>query len=76
MQTCINVLVLIYTSVYFDIGLIMKALEVIYIKPMYVQCIIPGGMSLLIAVFASMGYLHGEAGLGELSFEFEFVCSF
>ena len=33
-------------------------------------------MHLLIAGFASIGYLHGEAGLTELSFEFEFVCSF
>ena len=32
-------------------------------------------MHLLIAGFASIGYLHGEAGLRELSFEFEFVCS-
>ena len=27
-------------------------------------------MHLLIAGFASIGYLHGEAGLRELSFEF------
>ena len=33
------------------------------------------GMQLLIAGFASIGYLHGEAGLRELSFELEFVCS-
>ena len=32
-------------------------------------------MHLLIAGFASNEYLHGEAGLRELSFEFEFVCS-
>ena len=34
-------------------------------------------MHLLIAGFASIGYLHGEAGLRDLSFEFEFefVCS-
>ena len=30
-------------------------------------------MHLLIAGFASIGYLHGEAELRELSFEFEFV---
>ena len=34
-----------------------------------------GGMHLLITGFASIGYLHGTARLGELSFEFEFVCS-
>ena len=34
-----------------------------------------GGMYLLITGFASIGYLHGKARLGEMSFEFEFVCS-
>ena len=32
-------------------------------------------MHLLIAGVASIGYLHGEAGLRKLSFEFEIVCS-
>ena len=32
-----------------------------------------GGMHLLITGFASIGYLHGKARLGELLFEFEFV---
>ena len=32
-------------------------------------------MHFLIADFASIGYLHGEAGIRELPFEFEFVCS-
>ena len=32
-------------------------------------------MHLLIPGFASIRYLHGEAGLRELSFELEFVCS-
>ena len=32
-------------------------------------------MHLLIAGFASIEILHGEAGLRELSFEFELVCS-
>ena len=55
----------------------MKALEITWSKPMYMQYIFQceGGMHLLIAGFASIGYLHGEAGLRELSFEFEFVCS-
>ena len=34
-----------------------------------------GGMHLLITGFASIGYLHGKARPGELSFEIEFVCS-
>ena len=58
-------------------GLLMIALETTWDKPMYMQCIFPceGGMRLLLAGFVSIGYLHGEAGLRELSFEFEFVCS-
>ena len=75
MQTCINVLVQIYTSAYFDMGLLMNALETFWTKPMYMQCIFlcEGGMHLQIAGFASIGYLYGEAGLRELSFEFA-VC--
>ena len=48
----------------------MKALEITWAKPMYMQCIYPceGGMHLLIAGLASIGYLHGEAGLREPSF--------
>ena len=66
-----------YTSAYFDMGLLMKALEISWAKPMYMQYIFPcgGGMYLLKAGFASTGYLCGRAGLRELSFEFEFVCS-
>ena len=78
MQTCLNVLVQIYTSAYFDMGLFTKALEIIWaIEPMYMKYIFlcEGGMHLLITGFASIGYLHGKARLGELSFEFEFVCS-
>ena len=77
MQTCINVPAQIFTSAYFDMGLLMKALEITWAKSMYMQYMFPcrGGMHLLIAGFASIGYLHREAGHRELSFEFEFVCS-
>ena len=77
MQTCINVLVQIYTSAYFDMGLYTKALEITWAKPIYMKYIFlcNGGMHLLITGFASIGYLHGKARLGVLSFEFEFVCS-
>ena len=71
MQTCINVLVEIYTSAYFDTGLFTKALiEITSAKPMYMKYIFlcEGGMHLLITGFASIGYLHGKARLGELSF--------
>ena len=55
MQTCINVLVQIYTSAYFDMGLFMKALEITWAKPMYMKYIFlcEGGMHLLITGFAS-----------------------
>ena len=77
MQTCINVLVKIYTSAYFDMGLFTKTLEITWAKPMYMKYtfLCEGGMHLLITGFASIGYLHGQARLEELSFEFMFVCS-
>ena len=70
MQSCINVLVQIYTSAYFDMGLFTKALEITWAKPMYMKYIFlcEGGMHLLITGFASIGYLHGKARLGE------FIC--
>ena len=58
-------------------GLFTKALEITWAKPMYMKYIFlcNGGMHHLITGFASIGYLHGKARLGVLSFEFEFVCS-
>ena len=49
----------------------MKALEITLTKPMDMQYKFPceGGMHLLMAGFASIGYLHGKAGLRELLFE-------
>ena len=60
MQTSINVLVKIYTPAIFDMGLLIKALEITWAKPLYMQFIFPcgGGMHLLIAGFASIGYLY------------------
>ena len=77
MQTCKKVLVQIYTSAYFDMGLFTKALEITWAKPMYMKYIFlcEGGMHLPITGFAGIEYLHGKARLGELSFEFDFVCS-
>ena len=58
-------------------GLLMKALELTWAKPMHMlyTCIFlcGGGMNLLKASFANSGYLHGKSGLRELSFEFT-VC--
>ena len=50
MQTCIK-LVQIHTSAYFDMGLLMKALEITWAKPMHIRCIVPceGLMHLFIA---------------------------
>ena len=75
---CINALIQNHISAYFDMSLLMKALEITWAKPMYMQYIFPcdGDMYLLIVGFASIGYSHGEAGLRELSYEFEFVLSF
>ena len=74
MQTCINVLVQNYTSAYFDMGLLTKASEITWaIILYYISFYVEGGMHLLITGFASIGYLHGKARLGELLFEFEFV---
>ena len=77
MQSCINVLVYIYTSAYFDMGLFTKALEITWAKPMYMKYIVlcEIGMHLLITGFASIGCIHGKARRRELSFEFMFVCS-
>ena len=65
MQMCINLLVQIYTSAYFDMGLFTKALEITWAKPMYMKYIFlcEGGMHRLITGFASIGYLHGKARL-------------
>ena len=64
MQTCINVLVQIFKSAYsyFDMGLLMKVLEITWAKPTHMQYIFPcgGAMHLLMEGFASIGYLHGE----------------
>ena len=64
-----------YMSAYFYVGLFTKVLEITWAKPMYMKYIFlcEGDMHLLITGFASIGYLHGKARLGELSFEF--VCS-
>ena len=63
MQTCINILVQIYTSTYFDMALFTKALEITWAKPMYMKYIFlcEGGMHLLITGLASIGYLNGKA---------------
>ena len=70
MKACINVLGL-YASAYFDMGSLMKVLEISWAKPMDMQCILPfeGGVYLIMAGFASIGHLRGAEGLRELLFE-------
>ena len=52
----------IYESEYFDMGLLLKALEITWAKPIDMHCTFPckGGMNLLMAAFASITHLHGE----------------
>ncbi|MEW8548470.1 MAG: hypothetical protein AB2693_33625 [Candidatus Thiodiazotropha sp.] len=71
MKECINALGQTYAPVYFDMGLLTKALEITWTKPTDMTGIIPceGGMHLLMAVFAGIGHLYGDAGLRELLFE-------
>ena len=42
----------LFTSAYFDMGLLMKVLEITWAKPMYMQYIFPcgGGMHVLLAM--------------------------
>ena len=40
MKACINVLGQIYVSEYFDMGLLLKALEITLATPMGIQCIL------------------------------------
>ena len=70
-KECLNALGQTHTPVYFDMGLLTKALEITWAKPVDLQGVIPceGGMHFLMAVFAGIGYLYGDAGLRELLFE-------
>ena len=71
MNACINDVVQIYASAYFDMGYLMKALEILLAKAMDMQCISPckGGMHLLMADFASIRQLHCKTRPRKLSFE-------
>ena len=71
MKACINDLGQIYAYAYFDMGSLMKALEITCAKPMDMQYIsrCKGGMHLLMSGFASIRHLHSERGLRNLSLE-------
>ena len=59
------------TSVYFDMGLLTKALGTTLAQQEELQGVIPceRGMHLLMCVFAVIGHLYGDAGLRELMFD-------
>ena len=71
MKECINALGQMNAPVYFDMGLLTKALEITLAKLVDMQGIMPceGGIHLLMAVFAGIGHLYDDAGLRELLFE-------
>ena len=53
------------TSVFFDMGLVTKALEVTWSHPDELAGVIPGedGMHLIMSIITGIGYLYGDAGL-------------
>ena len=55
----------------FDMGLLSKALEVVWAKPKEFEGVIPleGGMHFLMSCFAGIGFVYGELGLKELLYE-------
>lgn len=60
-----------YSPVVFDMGLLTKALEIVWANPVELSGVIPcaGGMHFLIAVFSGIGTLYGDAGLRQLLYE-------
>ena len=57
-----------YIPVCFDMGLLTKALEIIWAHQSELSGVIPieGGMHFLMSVFSGIGFLYGEAGLRQL----------
>ena len=56
---------------FFDMGLLTKALEVVWANSEELNGIIPfeGGMHLLMSLFAGIGFLYGDTGLEQLLYE-------
>ena len=54
-----------HIPVFFDMGLLTKALEITWSRLNGLKSIIPceGGMHLLMSVFSAVGFLYGDAGL-------------
>ena len=57
-----------HLPIFFDMGLLTKALEITWAQPEVLQGIYPceGGMHLLMAVMAAIGHLYGSAGIHQL----------
>lgn len=60
-----------HAPVFFDMGLLGKALEIVWSRPEELLGVIPlpGGMHLLMCLIASIGNLYGDAGLKQLLHE-------
>ena len=60
-----------FTPVFFDMGLLTKALEITWSRPDELAGVIPceGGMHLAMSALAGMGSLYGDAGLSNLLHE-------
>ena len=60
-----------YAPVFFDMGLLTKALEITWARPEELSDVFPceGGMHLLMSFFSGIGLLYGDAGLKHLLYE-------
>ncbi len=68
MTETVNELGFAHTPNLFDMGLLTKALEVVWACPRDLSGVVlmEGGMHLLMSVFAGIGHIYGEAGLRHL----------
>ena len=57
--------------IFFDMGLLSKALEIVWANKSELDGVVPleGGMHLLMACFSGIGFLYAEIGLKELLYE-------
>ena len=55
----------------FDMGLLAKALELVWARPEELSGVVPleGGMHFLMSLFGGIGYIYGDAGLKDLMVE-------
>ena len=66
-----------HIQVFFDMGLLTKALEITWSRPNELKSVIPceGGMHLLMSVSSAVGFLYGDAGLKCLLHELGFFAA-